>query len=162
MEEKSILAIQSKYTVKGGKEEFDSIISKFKDYEHSYINKGKSQAELFSDETNNIHYVIITISNLENIISIYEKSNLGSRAFYDTILRERRITIFDGNQIYTILKSVYRKLYVIPSNINIMFEGSYLYKDNVYIGILSTLKLKEIYDEFGDALFFENIRVAST
>jgi hypothetical protein len=33
-----------------------------------------------------------------------------------------------------------------------------LHRENVYLGIISSQQLKKLYEEFGDALFFENVR----
>lgn len=154
-----ILAIQSKYTIRG-KEEFDSILSKFQNYEHDF---GRDAAKngtlnLFNEPTNRLDFVIITITNLNQIVKLYEDTRLGSKDFYNKLKNEGRIHIIDGTKIFDILKNVYRKLYILPSELSIKFSSDIINKDNVYIGILGTKELYEIYQNFGDALFFENIR----
>ena len=47
---------------------------------------------------------------------------------------------------------------MVPSNITLRLDHGVLHKDNVYIGIISASEIKKCYDEFGEALFLDNIR----
>src|SRR5690606_1215145 len=81
------LWVQSKYRIKG-KEEFDSIISKFK----NRLDANKPvQTSLFPEEnleTKQINFQVITLHNLDHILQIYEKSSLASVEFYKRLKSE--------------------------------------------------------------------------
>lgn len=152
---KNQLCIQIKYSLKGV-DEFDSIISKFANYD-SLITSKDTQTMLFSDD-NSRTYMIFTVQDLKQITQNYEISNRSSKNFYLKLKFERRIHVIDGQEVFKILQTVYRKLNILPSNLELTSEKGFINYDNVYIGVVSAKMLKSLYDEYGDALFFENIR----
>lgn len=151
------LWVQSKYRIKG-KEEFDSIISKFK----NRLDANKPfQTSLFPEEnleTKQINFQVITLHNLDHILQIYEKSSLASVEFYKRLKSEKRIDIFDGPCILTFLQEAYLKSFVLPSEIELNLVTEYINWQDVYIGVLAGTQLRSLYEIYGDALFFENIR----
>jgi hypothetical protein len=169
LNESSLLAIQSKLTLPSV-EEFDSIISKFRNFESEIFSQDESKSdsqlsllELEAQKTTRITYMIITASDLRRhkdsgILRKYERSQLSSLSFYKILSQEKRIHIIDGHEIWKLLRAAYRKEYFLPSDVNLNFVKPFIEMNDVYIGIVKGNELKEIYDEFGNALFFENIR----
>ena len=105
------------------------------------------------------YFLIVTLSKVtDRLISEYEKSRRPSRAFYDKLKAEERIYILDGPRILPLTQAAYRKMHVLPSNIKIQLQQPPLKHDDVYIGIISSQEIRRCYDQFGDSLFFENIR----
>jgi len=157
-----ILCVQSKYKIKD-KAAFDGVISKFKDFETS-LRPPKSQPDLFSGEQEEAPgvpvpiFVVVTSSKLEGLIQRYEGSVLASRDYYDHLRAKNRLTILDGPKILVILQHLYRKAHLIPSDITLTSPHGWLNAGEVYIGAISGEDLTKLYDQHGDALFFENIR----
>ena len=58
----------------------------------------------------------------------------------------------------SLLKGAYGKLNQIPKRLVVNFETPYIQSGEVYIGVLSSFELSRLYKDFGDALFFENVR----
>lgn len=150
---------QSKYSILQI-DHIDSIFSKFQDFDtkqHGIQNQ--RQLSMFdSDKEEEINYVIITLSNISNLLKKYENSTRPSTKFYQILKSQNRLYIIDGNKILTTLRKLYRKSHVLPSCIDLTLENKPLHQDNVYIGIVSAQTIKEIYDQHGDSLFLENIR----
>ncbi|MHB9074804.1 MAG: AIPR family protein [Desulfobaccales bacterium] len=157
-----ILCAQSKYKVRG-KEEFDSIISKFKNYE-TEISPPQPQPSLFSKSEDEDHpipvptFAIATSSKLSGILAKYEKSTLASRSYYQQLLNEQRLFFVDGPRILTLLQNLYKKTHLIPSDLELRSKKPWLECDDVYLGVVSGADLVALYHKHGDALFFENIR----
>ncbi len=157
-----ILCGQSKYKIRD-KSAFDTIISKFKNYE-AKLRPPQKQETLFSKDKNVEYvapvpvFVIITSSKLERIRKLYEESTLASKLYYDKLLLENRLTFLDGPEILKLLQQLYRKSHLIPANIDIDSFNGWIHIDNVYIGAVSGKTLTDLYTLHGDALFFENIR----
>jgi hypothetical protein len=155
------LYIQSKYTVPGV-DEVDSIVSKFEAYEKGRSAKAQQLQLLPSEEgesspTN--HYMLVTIQDLANkTLPRYEASKRPSIVFYNQLKSERRIHIVDGYQVLSLLRETYRKSHQLPSSITLNLATLPIGFGNIFIGLLPGTELRRIYDEFGDALFFENIR----
>jgi len=154
------LYIQSKYSIPD-KSGFDAIISKFQGYYKTHY--AEEAGPLFAHagigfEDTNVYFQIVTVHNLARIIPRYETSQYSSVEFYSQLKNNRRLEIIDGRQILDLLKALYRKANIIPSNFTLTFEADLIAKDNVYIGILSGSELKKLYTTYGDALFYENIR----
>jgi hypothetical protein len=156
------LCVQSKYKIRD-KAEFDSIISKFRDFENK-LKPLPKQGDLFEKDYNQEiiipipEYAITTSSKLEGILNRYIHSTLASKSYYDTLLSEKRLIIIDGPKILKLLQQLYRKSNLIPSNIEIRSTKGWLDIGDVYIGVVSGQDLKGLYSLHGDALFFENIR----
>lgn len=157
-----ILCIQSKYKIRE-KAEFDTIISKFNDYE-AMNHPRVIEADLFDTEkeTQSVEpvriFAVITSSKIEGIITRYEKSTLTSKSFYDRLRSECRLTLIDGPRILTLIQQLYRKSHLIPANMIINSRHGWISSDSVYIGVVQGKALADLYATHGDALFFENIR----
>lgn len=157
-----ILCAQSKYKVRS-KDEFDSIISKFKNFEANLL-PPQPQPSLFPEfegQAPQIRvptFALVTSSKLSGILKKYEKSTLASRTYHRQLLAEKRLFVIDGLQLLTILQHLYKKTHLIPSKVKLRSKNQWLEHDDVFIGAVSGSDLVELYHEHGDALFFENIR----
>jgi hypothetical protein len=151
----SKLYIQSKLWVDRA-ETIDNVLSKFQAYRT--MDKRNNQPLLFDIEQQAAQYLLITLSPLSKIIERYEKTAFSSRGFYDACVQDGRIQFIDGNQILATLRATYNKLNQIPNNMILNFEGTYIREGNVYIGVISSDAIRDLYNNFGDALFFENVR----
>jgi hypothetical protein len=157
-----ILCAQSKYKVRG-KDEFDIILSKFKNFENSLV-PPSPEPQLFPGPEDDAAkapiptFALATSSKLEGIIAKYEESTLASREYYRQLLAEGRLFIIDGPRILTILQNLYKKTHLIPSSIAIKSKNQWNECEGVFLGAVSGADLVELYREHGDALFFENIR----
>jgi hypothetical protein len=150
------LFAQSKFKVTS-KDEFDTIISKFKDFESSHGSMGSLFADDHDPERRPV-YVIVTSSKLDNIIAAYEKSELASKEFYSKLMKERRVHRIDGPRILSIPQTLYRKAYVLAATIQMESVEKWITVENVSIGIVRGKDIAQLYSDHGDALFFENIR----
>lgn len=149
------LYIQSKLYVDRA-DSIDSVLSKFRAFEAD--NQDKNQLSLFDTDDIATHFLLVTLSPLSGILDRYKKQQYTSKDFYNSYVTEKKIHFIDGYDILNLLKNAYSKLSQVPTNLTINFETPYIYKDDVYIGIVSSLELKELHRKFGDALFFENVR----
>jgi AIPR protein len=156
-----ILCAQSKYKVRG-KDEFDSVISKFKNFEAS-LSPPLPHPSLFTmseDATEAIPvptFALATSSKLEGIIAKFEESTLASRDYYHKLRDEGRLFIVDGPRILTLLQQLYKKTHLIPSTVT-MQSKQWIDCGDVFYGAVSGSELVDLYHKHGDALFFENIR----
>ncbi len=64
----------------------------------------------------------------------------------------------DGPRILTLLQNLYKKTHLIPSSITLRSKNKWHDCEGVFLGAVSGADLVELYNEHGDALFFENIR----
>jgi hypothetical protein len=170
-------------------EDLDAIISKFKDYlerthkqrsvqttlpdigalpdSRSARPRGRGRSRsgslVISDDgtlPEESCFVILTLSNIKNrILPEYERSRMASKDFYTELKSQGRIHVLDGPDVLPLAQSAYRKLHIIPSNVDLELVNGFIKHDNVYLGIISAKMLKECYRKFGDALFLENIRL---
>ncbi|QQE63432.1 hypothetical protein GFS31_00970 [Leptolyngbya sp. BL0902] len=167
---------QSKYQIRG-KDELDSVISKFKDFDeklnsHNSTELGQ-QLELINkkeieDERKNpegdynklqtVKYVIVTLWKLDRIIDLYEKTNRPSLQFYKKLVNEGRLEIIDGIKFYEYFLKAYQKEYAIPQEVRFRVVDKLANKHNVYVGIMNSKDLIEIYKTSGNGIFFENVR----
>jgi hypothetical protein len=158
-----ILYVQSKLTLRGV-DDLDLVISKLEDYYRTvHASKRPQQAMLFDEsattEEPQIYFLVATLSNVrERILPIYSEKQRPSKAFFNDLKEGNRIEIIDGPSLLPIVQSAYRKSNILPSNITLHFDCGILQKDNVYIGIISAFDIKKCYDDFGEALFLDNIR----
>lgn len=160
-----ILYIQCKLSLKNTGD-FDAIISKFENHHKKFYPSAQIQQqrllnienEMQETKKSEVSYMIVTLSNMERILPNYENSQLSSKKFYNELKSNGRIYVLDGPAILPILQSEYRKMHIMPTNLEMHLATPPLQKDYVYIGIISAQELKECYDKFGDALFFGNIR----
>jgi hypothetical protein len=155
------LCIQSKYTLPD-KTAFDGVISNFQGFYEKHFSK--SAGPLFAhggvtvgDEPT-VYFQLVAANNLDRIIKNYEESNFSSLQFYRQLRESKRLEIVDGMKLLELFRTSYRKANILPSDFVVNFESDFIVKDDVYIGILSSSELRRLYAEYGDALFYENIR----
>src|ERR1035441_2499839 len=103
-------------------------------------------------------FALATSSKLEGIKAKYEASTLASCEYYRQLLDEKRLFIIDGTRILTLLQNLYKKTHLIPSTMTLKSRQPWIESDGVYLGTVSGADLVGLYEEHGDALFFENIR----
>ena len=157
-----ILFVQSKYKIRD-KAAFDTIISKFKDFESCRL-PPKPQPDLIPPpEEQTLRapvtvFAVVTSSKQDGIISKYTASTLASRPYYEKLVSESRLKIIDGPQILTLLQQLYRKSHLIPANVTLESPHGWLNAGEVYIGAIDGKALADLFTRHGDALFFENIR----
>jgi hypothetical protein len=148
---------QSKYKILAV-EEFDNIISKFRNYEHR--SRDQQTPLLPPDEgtasTNT--FFIVTSSKLDGIVKRYRDSALASRQFYERLQSEGRLVLVDGQRILTLLQSLYRKTHIVPTDFELVATVGWLTVGTVRIGTILAHDLVDLYRQCGDSLFFENIR----
>lgn len=155
---RSTIYIQAKMWVDEAVE-IDSIVSKFQAYEKEYHSVPSGQQHLFnSDSGQQIHFLLVTLSRLTGIRRRYEKRAFASRESYQQLIEEGRLHFIDGDEVLSILQVSYRKISELPTDLTMNLETQIIRKDNVFFGIVSSEELRKLYNEFGDALFFENIR----
>lgn len=158
----SILFVQSKYSLRDASA-LETIISKFRnlqfaDYESSI------QPNLFSfsgveiEGTPQTFFQVITLHDIKRIEKIYTQSQFSSIDFYNQLQRTNRIEVIDGNEILKILRSGYRKTNLLPSDFEIELSTDLISFGDVHIAIMSSKELQRLYESYGDALFFENLR----
>ncbi len=156
-----ILCAQSKYKLRE-KAAFDTVISKFKDFETSLC-PPPAAPDLFPDINPEMKkpvptFAVVTSSKLDNIIEKYEKSTLASKEYYYSLRKDNRLTILDGPRILVLLQQLYRKAHLIPSDVEIFSPSGWFNSGQVYFGAVHGKALTDLYVNHGDALFFENIR----
>ncbi len=161
-----ILCAQSKYKVRG-KDEFDTILSKFKNFENSSA-PPSAEPSLFEGSEDHDRplpvptFALATSSKLEGIIAKYEGSTLASREYYRQLMAEGRLFIVDGPRILTLLQNLYKKTHLIPSSITLQSRNQWHECKGVFLGAVSGADLVDLYDEHGDALFFEPLAAKSS
>ena len=158
-DDNQFLAVQTRYKIPG-KDEFDSIISKFANFESLHRQRPREDA-LYPPEDDCLPtcvFIIVTFSKLDNIREAYLKSHLSSTTFFSKLQVEHRLRILDGPGIFTALQRLYRKAHLLPNTIQLMSSVSWLQHGSVRIGALRGRDLVALYKTHGDSLFFENIR----
>lgn len=177
---------QSKYKIRETIE-FDGIISKFSNYEKSYeksLLQPGTQTELLGVQASvttpvvkqkkkgkgseldgadgapirKLRYLIVTSSNLSRIRNLYEDTAMGSKGFYQKIVRENRLEIIDSTNLLPLLQSLYMKSYVIAPEVELELQYAPIKHDNTYLSVISAKTLRGLYAKHGSSLFFENIR----
>jgi hypothetical protein len=166
------------------KSEIDGIISAFEAYEKQCCDKDndasakteKSSLELFdtsqydkktSKSAKRIMYLCMTMSSLhrqkqqrgDGLLERYRKSGLSSCQFYQKLYEENRIFFIDGEDILRILKTSFTKLVGKLPSFTLELKDNPIHYKGVYIGLVSGYKLKKLYSDFGESIFFENIRL---
>lgn len=155
-----ILYIQSKLTL-NRVDDFDSVLSKFQNYtkkHHPAAKLGLWKEELDKKQYPDISYMVVTLSKLENIIHTYKKEQYPAKPFYQDLKDEGQLELYDGVRLFPLLQSCYRRIHILPANVVLRLDSPPIQKGGVYVGIISAAELKKCYDQFGDALFLENIR----
>jgi hypothetical protein len=150
--------IQSKYSIRSV-DEVDQIFSKFQSFEAK--NKNVPQASLFEDVNapNELPiYVIFTASKIGSLVDRYKVSGRPSVNFFQKLVENEQIFLIDSGRLYAALLSAYKRSTQLPESVDLTFDTPYLRDGEVLIGITSVARIRELYEEFGDALFLENIR----
>ncbi|MEO3854618.1 AIPR family protein [Acrocarpospora sp. B8E8] len=138
-------------------EELDSIFSKFQSYEGEAI--GEQEGVLFADEfAPRLTYIIATGSDISGIRRRYAERRLSSFAFYSTLVEEGRVIFVDGSILLQWLRRSYARSTTLPASFTLRSARSWLQAGDVYLGVLSGQDVINLVDEYGDGLFFENIR----
>lgn len=174
---------QSKYRIKE-KIEIDQIVGKFRNFEQelkAHHHDQGSQLPLIGNSATTkatarkarrkgaakldtpgpmptLRYIVVTSSEISNLIQLYESSSLGSRAFYDELKSDRRIDFLYGDEMLQVLQEVYRQNYIMSPDVQLVFDKPYVKSDNIYLSLMSGAELARLHSEHGSALFFENIR----
>lgn len=169
-DKREALYIQSKYTIKNI-DELDTIFGKFmtfdQELEASYSSDTQpKQFSLLSEENSSEedesevvrNYMIITTSDINGLVKKYEKSRRATLDFYGKITNSNRVHIIDGPRLVPVLQKTYRKLHVLPSNFELSSTQNFIHIGNVFLGAIPVSEIARLYDNFGDALFLENIR----
>src|SRR5579872_5304613 len=156
-----VLCAQSKYKIRT-KDELDTIVSKFKNFEKNRRPPAKvpSLFESYAEEPSLPvpTFAIATSSKLDGIVEKYEDSTLASREYYDQLIAEKRVLVVDGPRILTLLQNLYKKTHLIPSDLTLRSKNKWHESEGIFLGAVSGVDLVELYQQYGDALFFENIR----
>jgi hypothetical protein len=161
-EKKQILCVQSKYKIRE-KGDFDSIISKFQHYESKHHGNAIGDRTLFhlfeADEGDpSLKFMIVCLNELDRVLGAYKSSRLSSKEYYQTLVDQNRIVCFDGARILALLQTLYRKAYLLPTNVELTATHGWLSIDSVRLGTIRGSDLLKLYEQHGDSLFFENIR----
>ena len=151
------LFIQSKYHIRKV-EEFDSVISSFVNFREQVRLKGDQPELPFGRIIADNHFMIVTSSDLKTIISRYEQSGRPSRHSYDEMKVKGLLHVIDGPKLLDILRDTYRKTMQLPANLKITLASPIIRMNNVYVGLIDGKQLRELYKQFGDSIFLENIR----
>ncbi len=155
-----ILYVQSKLTL-NKVEDVDITFSKWQNYmkkHHPSPELGLWAYDIDKSKHPDISFMIVTLSKLEKIMGLYAKGSYSSQPFYRQLKDAGRLEIYDGVRLFPLLQNCYRKMHVLPTNIVLRLDSRPIRRDGVYIGIISAAELKKCYDQFGDALFLENLR----
>lgn len=151
---------QSKYRIRSV-DDFDTVISKFANFEQQLSSKNGAQPDLFRADAHTLIrpiFIIVTISGLLKIVKEYEASSRPSKTFYTALNSERRLHIIDGEEIYNTVVANYRKINYVPITFTVSSPREWVKCGQVWLGFVSAKQLHELYKSHGDGLFFENIR----
>jgi hypothetical protein len=154
------LVIQSKLTL-DEKKSLDSILSYFYQFEATPTGGDSDalfDASLFAPDRSKVRYVIVSLSRTAAVVKNYENANLSTRDFYRALKLEGRLAIVDGEELRRAARSEYSRAFVTPSSFDLHSEQGWLKQGNVRIGIVAARELVDLYREYGDGLFYENIR----
>lgn len=153
----SILYIQARMWIDRAAE-IDSIVSSFQAYSSKYHLDKSGQQYRFTVGDVIPHFLVVTLSSLKGILKRYEQREFSSKDFYKECVKEGRLHFVDGPTILYVLQASYRKIGELPTDMVLNLETAVIPKGNVFVGIISSVELRKLYEQFGDALFFENIR----
>lgn len=153
------LFVQSKYKVRS-KDDFDIIVSKFRHYESKLTTAIQQTLPLSGSEEASPTpiFMLFTSSKLDAIITSYRRSELASRPYYDLLIAENRLIIIDGPKILNRLQALYAKSFFLPAEVMLRSQNQWLTAGRVQIGTVRGSDIVDLYEKYGDALFFENIR----
>jgi AIPR protein len=150
------LLAQSKLRIRS-KDDLDAIISKFQHYEHLAKQTTDSLPLDYHDGPQD-HYLIVTASKIADLVKRYSRSGLASVAFFNRLREAERITTVDGPELLTTVQHLYRQTVSIPDEIHLVSASGWLSRGDVHIGLVMGRDIVRLYHQFGEGLFFENIR----
>jgi len=150
--------IQVKYTIRSV-DDIDQIISKLHNFDEMAKRKPK-QISLFDvgDCRSSAEFVIITSSKVDNLLSRYIDSERPSLKAYFELRDSGSLHIIDCAAMYEALRNTYKRSTSMPTDVMISFQTPLIRCGEVVLGIAPTAQIQALYNDFGDALFLENIR----
>lgn len=153
------IIVQPKYRIRDVAT-LDTVLSQFAAYEQDSLSQTRvEQQDLFAElSPSRLNFVIVTISNLDEICRHYEESRLPASDFYRKLRAAGRLFILDGNELLVLLQSLYRQSYCIAPQIELELSAPILEVGNVRLSVVSGAVLRHLYKSYGSSLFFENIR----
>lgn len=152
------LCVQSKFKI-GSKAEIDTIISHFQHFERlEGADSGVAEIPLWSDESPRFVYAIATASPLEGPLRAYRNSSLASRSFFEQLEAEDRLIRIDGQDLLQQLRRHYQRTYSSPDQVRLRAIAGWMTDGNVHVGFLRGDDLAAMYHDYGDGIFFENVR----
>jgi hypothetical protein len=129
----------------------------FQDFEASYGDQ--PQIALLNDDAKPPPtFAIATSSRMKGIIEKYETSRSSSRAFYDKLKRERRLLIWDGDDLLRDARQVLSRRYEVPPTVELQSVCGWNSSGPVRVGIVRAGDLAALEEAHGPGLFFENVR----
>lgn len=155
---KSVAYIQSKYAIRSI-DELDQIMSKFSSFE-TRSQQSTPQGSLFShnEPSTTSKFVLITSSKIDGLMKKYSSSERPSLTFYTSLAHNGRFYILDSVAIFTALLNAYKRSTYLPTDVRLKFDTSFIRCGEVVVGVASVKQLRDLYQEFGDSLFLDNIR----
>jgi hypothetical protein len=154
---KQILYIQSKLRI-DRTDDIDSILSKFQAYEEDHLHPSSGVQLTINYDDPPPTFLVVTLSSLRTLLKKYESRSSASKSFYQQCCAEHRIHFIDGYDILSVLRTAYKNIVVAPYEFQMKLESPAVSKGNVFLGIISSDEIKRLYNEIGDALFFDNVR----
>jgi hypothetical protein len=157
----SKLYVQAKLTI-DRVEDIDQIIRKFSQWhaqKYQPTIKGGQTNFLSQLEIDNerVFFLVITLSPIRTLLKKYETQSL-SHDFYRKWVDDRQLSFVDGYDIWKILQADFLKRHEAPSRLVLNLDAAPIVKDNVFLSIVSSDSLRQLHRQFGNALFFENVR----
>ena len=138
-------------------EELDGILSKFYVYERDL--SAPEEGVLFSEpKPPAVVYIIAAGSDLAGIRRRYVDRKPSSYAFYDQLCQSGRLLFVDGKDMLAWMRRTYARSTTVPASFKLESSEPWLNVGDVHIGVLAGQSLISLVKEYGDGLFFENIR----
>lgn len=148
----SRLLAQCKYTVTS-KDDIDNVLSKF---QQESRRESAGQLPLF--DSSDDRFQLYTLNDVSESLRRYEASNLASADFYRQLKSTGSVEIVDGRRLLAILRELYQEAYWVPDQLVLRFLRTPIRVDNIIVGVVAGAELKGMHGQYGDAIFFENIR----
>lgn len=152
-------ALQTKFSIYE-KKDLDEIVSKFNNYESTLDER--PDGRLFSDEGPTAPrpvYGIATASRIKGVLKAYKDSKLASRTFYDQLIAEDRLLIWDGDDLRDDARQLNARHFQLPLELELSsIAGGWLRDGDVWLGVVEGVDLVRLEAEHGPGLFYENVR----
>src|ERR1019366_1851928 len=97
-------------------------------------------------------------TKLSALLDRYGKRAFSSKPFFTKCQSEGRLMFIDGTSILSTLRVAFRKISELPDQLELRLGAPVIQKGDVFISVISGDELKRLYDQFGESLFFENVR----